>query len=334
MPINLRQLSTFLAVVEEGSFTRAARRLHISQPSLSQQIRALESELGGPVVERLPRGVRLTAAGRALLADAQATVRASERAAASARRALGLEAGELEVATLLSMAIGILPAAATRWREAHPGISIRMHEYTHPNLLEDAVRAGVADIAVGPTPLAWEGPAEPLGWEEIVVILPPNDPLAGRQRIALEALADRAWVLFPPGHGLMDVVAVACRRAGFSPRAAVRTTQVEAAARLVAAGIGPSMVPDNVLPPAPALHVARLDPPVLRELAAYTRTEWSPLSSAFLEALRTLDWRRRPRGRAVVVERGLGYSATGAPGGERRPRGRGTLRRTGEARRP
>ena len=224
------------------------------------------------------------------------------------------------------MAIGILPAAATRWREAHPGISIRMHEFTHPNLLEDAVRTGVGDLAVGPTPLAWEGPTEQLGWEEIVLILPPSDPLAERQRIPLEALADRAWVLFPHGHGLMDVVATACRQAGFHPRAAIRTTQVEAAARLVAAGIGPAMVPDNVLPPAAALHVAHLDPPVLREIAAYTRTEWSPLSSAFLEALRALDWKRRPRTRAVVIERGLGYSASG---GERRPRRRGTLTRTG-----
>ena len=223
------------------------------------------------------------------------------------------------------MAIGILPAAATRWREAHPGISIRMHEYTHPNLLEDAVRSGMGDIAIGPTPLAWEGPTETLGWEEIVLVLPPSDPLAGRRRIALEALAERAWVLFPDGHGLMDVVATACRRAGFNPRAAIRTTQVEAAARLVAAGVGPAMVPDNVLPPAPALHVAHLDPPVLRELAAYTRTEWSPLSSAFLDALRELDWRRRPRSNAVVIERGLGYSASGV---ERRPR-RGTLTRTG-----
>src|SRR3712207_726834 len=105
-------------------------------------------------------------------------------------------------------------------------------EFTHRTLLEDAVRAGVGDLALGPTPLRWDGAVEPLGFEELVVVLPPADPLAARSRVPLSALADRRWVLFQPGHGLTDVVATACRAAGFEPRAAVRTTQVEAAARL------------------------------------------------------------------------------------------------------
>src|SRR5437764_355296 len=174
--MDLRRLSSFLAVVDEGSFTRGARRLGIAQPSLSQQIRLLEAELGGQLLERLPRGVRLTAAGRALL---------------------------------------------------------------------------------------------------------------------LEALADRHWILFQPGHGLTEVVDAACRRAGFQPRVAVRTTQVEAATRLAAAGLGPAMVPDNVVSPDLEPTVVHLDPPVLRELAAYTRSEWSPLASAFLEALQSSEWARR-----------------------------------------
>lgn len=299
--------------MEEGSFTRAARRLQIAQPSLSQQIRLLESELGGPLIERLPRGIRLTAAGKAFLPDAQAAVRASERAGSAARMALGLEAGELEIATLLSMAIGILPEAIARWHTRHPEIGIRMHEYTHPSLLEEAVHGGAGDLALGPTPLGWEGPVERLGWEEIVVILPRGDPLAAGRRLPLTALADRAWVLFPQGHGLMEVVAAACRQAGFNPKAAVRTTQVEAAARLVAEGLGPAMVPENAASPSDALAVLRLDPPVIRELSAYTRTEWSPLSSAFVEELRRSRWKRRPRGDAVVIERGLGYSVAGPP---------------------
>ena len=139
--MDLRRLSSFLAVVDEGSFTRAARLLGISQPSLSQQIRTLESELGGPLLERLPRGIRLTPAGRALLPEAQAAVRAAERAGNAARMALGLEAGELEVATLLSMAVGILPRAIASWIERHPGIGIRMREYTHRALLEEDVRS-------------------------------------------------------------------------------------------------------------------------------------------------------------------------------------------------
>jgi DNA-binding transcriptional LysR family regulator len=290
--MDLRRLSSFLAVVEEGSFTRGARRLGITQPSLSQQIRTLESELGGPLLERLPRGVRLTPAGRALLPEAQTAVRAAERAENTARMAFGLEAGDLEVATLLSMAVGILPHAIGRWIERYPEIAIRMREYTHHSLLEEDVRSGVGDIALGPVPESWDGPLERLGFEELVVVLPASDPLAGERTIPLGALADRHWVLFQPGHGLTEVVDAACRRAGFQPRVAVRTTQVEAATRLAAAGLGPAMLPDNVVSPDLGSTVVHLDPPVLRELAAYTRSEWSPLASAFLEALQASDWLR------------------------------------------
>src|SRR5207302_3723079 len=218
--MEFRRLSSFLAVVEEGSFTRGARRLGITQPSLSQQIRTLEAELGGPLLERLPRGIRLTSAGRALLPEAQAAVRAAERAGNAARMALGLEAGELEVATLLSMAVGILPHAIARWIDRYPGIAIRMREYTHRSLLEEDVRSGVGDIALGPVPESWAGPLERLGFEELVVVLPASDPLAGEERVPLEALADRQWILFQPGHGLTEGVDAACRRAGFPPRAA------------------------------------------------------------------------------------------------------------------
>ncbi len=288
--MKLRQLEAFLALAQEGSFTRAARRLQLAQPSLSQQIRSLEAELGGPLLERLPRGIRLTAAGRALLPEAEAAVRAAERAATVARGALGLESGELEVATLLSMAVGILPRAIAPFLERHPDIVIRMREYTHRSLLEDGVRGGVGDIAIGPVPARWEGTLERLGLEELVVVLPASDPLAGRERIPLVELADRHWILFQPGHGLTDVVTAACREAGFEPRAAVRTTQVEAATRLAVAGLGPTMVPDNVVSPEFAGAVARLEPPVTREVAAYTRSDWSPLAASFLPALRDAGW--------------------------------------------
>src|SRR4051812_18329596 len=289
--MNLRQLECFVALAEEGSFTKAARRLRLSQPSLSQQIRRLEHEVGGDLIERLARGTRLTGAGAAFLPQAETAVRAAERAAAAARAALGLEAGELEVGVLLSIAVGILPRAITRWHEGHPDVAIRMHEYTHRNLLEDDVRRGVGDVAVGPRPRAWHGPVERLGDEELVVVLPAGDPLFGRKRVPLELLADRSWILFQPGHGLTEVVSAACRRAGFQPRSAVRTTQVEAAVRLAVAGVGPTMVPDNVVGPGLVDGFVRLDPPVVRELTAYARSDWTTLTGAFVEALKTSGWR-------------------------------------------
>jgi DNA-binding transcriptional LysR family regulator len=294
--MNLRQLSCFVAVAEEGSFTRAAERIGIAQPSLSQQVRGLEAELGGLLLERLARGIVLTPAGRSFLPEAQAAIRAAERAERSARAALGLSAGELAVAAVRSIAVGILPEPLRVWHERYPDVTIRLHEYRNKRVLEDDVRRGTGDIAVGPRPADWTGPIVPLGWEQFVIVLPATDALAGRDTLRLRELADRSWVLFESDFGLAEVVAGACARAGFQPRAAVRTAQSEAAARLAAAGLGPAMVPDNILPPGLAASVSRLDPPVSRELVAYTRSEWSPAARTFLEVLRagTSRWSAAP----------------------------------------
>src|SRR2546430_11359303 len=126
--MNIRQLACFVAVVDEGSFTRAARAIGIAQPSLSQHIRALENELSGRLIERLPRGIALTPAGRVLLPEARAAVRAIERGGRGARAALAVEGGELEIATGLPMAVGLLPRyirdrKSTRLNSSHSPIS-------------------------------------------------------------------------------------------------------------------------------------------------------------------------------------------------------------------
>jgi DNA-binding transcriptional LysR family regulator len=146
--VNLRQLRYFVTIVDEGSVTRAAERLYVAQPSVSQQIKALEAELGGLLLERIPTGVRLTEAGKAFLGDARAALRYSDRAADSARSVLGLHAGELEVATVTSMAYGLLPGVFARWQEAHPGPSLRLREYSHRDSLYGAVRGVAVQRAV------------------------------------------------------------------------------------------------------------------------------------------------------------------------------------------
>src|SRR3954453_10609678 len=147
--VNLRQLQCLVTIAEEGSFTRAAERLLVAQPSLSQQIKSLEQELGGPLLERLPQGVRLTAAGKAFMTEARAAVAHAERATRNARSALGLEAGELEVATVTSVAFGVLPPAFELWHAYSPGTTITLREYAHRKALEDAVVGGIGDVAVG-----------------------------------------------------------------------------------------------------------------------------------------------------------------------------------------
>jgi len=300
--VNLRQLRYFLTIADEGSFSRAAVSLLIAQPSLSQQIKSLERELGGALLERLPTGVRLTPAGNAFLSEARSAVAHAERAGRNARSALGLDAGEIEVATVTSVAYGVLPPAFKVWLERHPGTTIALREYTHRGALVDAVRAGVGDIAVGPRPSDWPGPVAALGWEEFVVVLPAADPLAasGRGSVPLEALADRDWVLFGSDHGLSGLILGACSAAGFTPRRTVQTAQVAAAAHLAAAGLGVTIIPDNVVPPGLQAAVRPLRQPLARELVAFARQDWTPLADAFLHTLEEQSWERRPRAAKII----------------------------------
>src|SRR5215208_1261153 len=192
--MTLRQLEYLVAVIDEGSFGRAAEALYVTQPTLSHQIRALESEVGGELLERLPRGVRPTATGEAMLAPARAALAAAQRARRSARMVLGLEAGELEIATVGTVAFGLLPPVLKRWRARHPDLIVRLHEHRDGPLLAEAVAQGAADLGIGPRPDGWTGPLESLGEEELVVILPPGDPLlAAEDPVALAALAEREW---------------------------------------------------------------------------------------------------------------------------------------------
>ncbi|WP_427888029.1 LysR family transcriptional regulator [Kribbella sp. GL6] len=281
----LRQLEYFVTVIAEGSFTKAAELLHVTQPALSHQIRALERSAGGPLLERLPRTVRLTPTGRAMLPHARAALADAERARCAARQAAGLEVGELQIATLYSITLGVLPAALRRWRQTRPNVGIRLFEHRHTDELVDAMHAGQADLAVGPEPANWPGMTHILGSEELVVVVAADDPAATGTTVKLQDLADRSWVHYAPGHGLADVLDNACAQAGFEPRIAVRTEQTAAAPALAAAGLGPALVPDNILPKDFDGHVLHTDPPVHRTLTAYTRSTPDPLAAAFIDVL-------------------------------------------------
>lgn len=300
----LRQFEYWLAAVEEGSFGRGARRMRVSQPSLSQQVRALEAELGGELLERLPDGIRLTPAGKEFHPHARNAVAASERAMRSARAALEMRSGELEIATVRSIAAGVLPDLIHTWRERFPGTSVRLREFTHRKLAEDAVAAGLADMGVGPPPASWTGPVSRLGWEELMVILPADDSAGGEGAVALDSLADREWVMFDPDNGMSDLIVTACAVASsapFRPRPAVLTSQVETAARLAAAGVGPTLVPANVVPDGLRGRVLPCRPPVGRELGVYARAELPALAAAFLELMREIEWPQPPAGAVVIA---------------------------------
>jgi DNA-binding transcriptional LysR family regulator len=290
-----------VAVIDEGSFGRAALALYVSQPTLSNQVRALEAEIGGPLLERLPRGVRPTPTGEAMLPAARAALAAAERARRSARMVLGLQAGELDVATVGTVALGLLPPVLRRWRARHRARTVRLHEYRDGPTLAEAVAQGGADLGIGPRPAEWTGPLESLGWEEFVVILPPGDPLRERDEpIALAALAGREWVLFERGHALAALTETLCAAEGFTPRPAVRTAQIAAAPPLAAAGLGPALVPVNIVAGPLRRSVRRLDPPRARELCAFTRDAWPPLARAFLDLVAEQPWPGREPGVVAV----------------------------------
>ncbi len=286
MPVSLRQLEYFVTVADEGSFTAAAARLHVTQPGLSAQIQALERQLRGPLLERLPRGVRLTPAGRTALPHARASLAHAERASTAAMRASGVDAGELHVGTLYSISVGVLPAALATWRRAYPDVQVRLVEFRHTNDLIAAMEAGQADVAVGPTPPGWDGPVTPIGTEEFLIVAAPGAELPGAgAAVSTAGLADRDWVHFTPPSGLADVLDAACASAGFTPRAAVRTEQAPSALNLARAGLGITLIPGNVIPPSFDGVLGCPDPPVQRTLSAYTRVRPDPITAEFVQAI-------------------------------------------------
>ena len=298
--MNLRHLEYFVAIADAGSFTGAAERLLVAQPSLSHQIRALELELGGTLLERLPRGVRLTAAGQAFLADARLAIAHSDHARRAAHMALGLQAGELQIATFSSAPAGLLPPILRRWQERYPDVELSMREFINRRLLEAEVRGGFGDVAISVRPPDWSGPVERLGWEEFLVVLPHNDPLLRKRAIDLAWLADRRWVHYQAGHGLGEIIDLRCAQSGFSPQIAVRTGQVATAPQLAASGLGPTLAPDHVVPESLRGLARPVRPPLARQVVAFARQEWSPIARAFLEVAREHPWPQKPRAATQV----------------------------------
>lgn len=244
--MELRHLRYFVAVAEEQHFGRAARKLHISQPPLSQQIRRLESEVGSALFLRTQRGVTLTPAGEALLPEARSTLEQGDRALAAARRGaqdptVHLELGFVSSASYL---LGrILPAL----RRIAPELSISVREGSTSQQVE-MLRSGVLTVGLLRAPVIGTGVAtQRIHAERLLVALPAEHPLAGVPRLALTDLAEEPFVLFDRhlGHALFDQITGACRDAGFVPEIVQTSSSLVTVAHVVAGGIGVSIVPES-----------------------------------------------------------------------------------------
>lgn len=299
--MELRHLRYFVALAEELHFSRAARRLGISQPPLSQQIRALELSLEAPLFERTNRRVELTEAGRALLVEARATLDQAERAAAIVGRAQRGEVGELKIGFAPSAPlIAPFTAAILAFRKSAPGVRLVLDEQVTTQqidaLLERRLHIGfIRSPGVPDLPDAIA--AVELHREPLAVFMRADHPLARRRTVPLKALADEPFIFFPRTHGtsLYDQVLALCRKAGFTPRIDQEARGNATILGLVAVGLGISILPISLRGIAVANTACRpLSPsgtPTSMWLI-HRRHDQSPASAAFV-ALASAN--RQPR---------------------------------------
>lgn len=299
--LNLRHLRAWVTIVDEGSITSAARRLGVSQPALSQQLRALEQFMGSPLLERFPRGVQPTAIGKAILDDARVVLSAATRLARQAKSAAGLESGALEIATLPTLVEAALLTPIQQWQARYPNVAIRIKEFALQSVMLESVAKGSGDLAIGVRPPRWTGQLVELGWEHFVLIMPPDDPLtSSTEPINLGMLADRSWVLYEPSNGLADYVSIACAQSGFLPRGAVLTSQVQVAINLAAAGLGVALVPSMNVSSKSKCVTHSLSNPFVWQLAAFARKEFSKPAAQFVELLTSQAWPTLPDNATIL----------------------------------
>jgi DNA-binding transcriptional LysR family regulator len=242
----LRQLQYFSAVAEELHFTRAAERLGIAQPPLTQQIQKLEALLGCELFTR-GRTTALTTAGTVLKEEASRVIGQAERAVEATRRTADGKTGRLALGVPPSVMLSVLPGVIRRYRERYPDVSFTLREMS-TSAIEDAVHGGDIDIGF----LRETKPGKPLAWEAlytepVVAVLPRTRALA-KGPFKLGSLRDAPFVLFPRrlGPALHDRLTGACVQAGFTPRIVEEATQWQTVISLVDAGSGVSLAPGCV----------------------------------------------------------------------------------------
>ncbi|EKQ6334226.1 TPA: LysR substrate-binding domain-containing protein [Pseudomonas aeruginosa] len=289
--MELRHLRYFIAVAEELHFGRAAERLGISQPPLSQQIQALEEEIGARLFERTNRRVELTDAGRLFLDESRQVLAQVDKAVLLARRAHLGDLGELKIGFTSSAPFtSTIPSSIHAFRKAYPDVHLDLQEMSSRQvlkaLLEESLQVGVIRPLALPDAVHWVE----LFREPLVAVLRADHPLAAGSEdgLAIAALAEEPFVFFPRsyGTGLYDQVIALTRQAGFSPRIAQEASEAMTIIGLVSAGLGVSILPAS-------FRRTRVDGVVYRTLSDPEATtavwlvrrqnEGSPLALSFID---------------------------------------------------
>lgn len=290
--MELRHLRYFLAVAEEGNFTRAAGKLGIGQPPLSQQIRDLEREVGAALFHRVPHGAELTAAGAAFLGEAKASLAAAEKAKLAAQSANRGETGRLSLGFTASSAFNpVVSTTIRRFRARWPEVQLSLTEMNTLALMQKLERGELDATFMRPS---LDDPTgirlRRLPDEPMVIALPASHPLARHSKLPLAALADEPFILFPRlvGLSLYDDVVLACRKAGFELTVAQEAPQISSVVNLVAADLGVSIVPASISQiklEGVAYRPIEGPPAVARLALAMLKTHRSPVTENLMSLL-------------------------------------------------
>jgi DNA-binding transcriptional LysR family regulator len=292
--IELRQLRHFIAVAEELHFRRAATRLGMTQPPLSQSIAGLEAAIDVELFDRTRRQIRLTDAGQTFLDMARIAMAAVDMAVAAARDAAEGRRGRLRITYVGAASYAVLPRLIAIYRERCPHVVIEMAERTAAGQI-DALQRGEADVGLIRLPVHETGDLrfETIHSEPFLVALPERHPLAERRAVALADLAKEAFVMFPAREApaFHALIVTACLEAGFSLRITQEAMQMHAIVSMVAAGLGVALVPASLRhlnQPGVIYRPCDPAPPSLRaELAlVWRRADPSSVVTAFLEVAR------------------------------------------------
>jgi DNA-binding transcriptional LysR family regulator len=278
-------LRLLVTVADAGSFTAAATQLNYTQGAVSRAVAGLERQAGGPLFERLPRGVRLNPAGQALYRHA---VDVLERLSRASRELDAIHAGRVGTVRFGAFAtanILLVPSALRAFKEARPDVDVVVTEGRSRALI-DGIADGVLDLAVVSDypyglPLADGVTTHRLCTDELLVVLPREHPLAAADTIALHDLRDEPWLQAAYGDR-PTMLADACARAGFTPKKIIRIEEWTGKFGYAAAGLGVALVPSLAARAVPAdLVLRRLDDPALRR-AVHAALPASPLAAALM----------------------------------------------------
>jgi len=289
--MEIHQLRYFVAVAHLGSFSRAAEKCFVSQPSLSQQIQKLERSLGQRLFERLGRQVLLTEAGRRLLDRATTILAALDDTEKLIRDSDVQAGGHLEVGAIPTIAPYLLPPVLERFLSEYPRVEVTVQEDVTAHLIE-SVAAAELDLAVLTLPIADDRlQSEPLFSEPLLVALPQRHPLARKRQITLEDISDERFIVLREMHCLGEQILSFCRANDCQPRVVCRSAQIATIQALINAGQGISILPDM------ARRIDRDGQRVYRELAGnglfrtigviwHRHRYHSPAAEKFLAGLR------------------------------------------------